>query len=100
MGKKLEHTPRSRIKSALRQLSLRSRERAATVKRDNNTCQECGAKGSVAKGREVKTVVHHKRGIKWDKIIDFIYQELLVHPDHQEVLCKDCHDKHDTGGNK
>ena len=94
MGKRLPHTPRSRIKSALRQLSLRSRERAATVKRDKNTCVKCGAKGSVAKGKEVKTTVHHKNGIKWDRIIEFIYKELLVPPEQQEVQCKDCHDKY------
>ena len=73
-------TPPSRIKAALRQLSLRSRERAAVIKRDSNTCQVCGKKGSKAKGREIKTCVHHKNGIKWDKIIKFIYKELLVSP--------------------
>ncbi len=93
MGKKLSYTPRSRIKSALRQLSLRSRERAATIKRDKNTCQICHRKGSAAKGREVKTTVHHKNGIKWDKIIEFIYKELLVPPEQQEVQCKECHDE-------
>lgn len=93
MGKRLPHTPNSRIKAALRQLSLRSRERAATIKRDHNTCQECGAKGSVAKGKEVKTTVHHINGIKWDKIIEFIRKELLVNPDKMEVLCEDCHKK-------
>lgn len=93
MGKKLEYTPNSRIKAALRQLSLRSRERTAVVKRDNNTCQKCGKKGSTAKGEEVKTIVHHKNGIKWDKIIEFIRKELLVNPDKQEVLCVDCHKK-------
>ena len=93
MGLRLPHTPRSRIKAALRQLSLRSRERAATVKRDDNTCVVCGKKGSVAKGKEVKTTVHHKRGIRWDKIIEFIYAELLVPPEEQEVQCKQCHDE-------
>jgi len=94
MPKRLPHTPRSRIKACLRQLSLRSRERAATIKRDNNTCVKCGVKGSAAKGKEVKTVVHHKNGIEnWDKVIDMIYEELLVHPDKMETLCKGCHDK-------
>ncbi len=86
-------TPPSRIKAALRQLSLRSRERAAVIKRDSNTCQVCGKKGSRAKGREIKTCVHHKNGIKWDKIIKFIYKELLVSPSKQEVLCVECHKK-------
>lgn len=89
--KKLPHTPNNQIKSALRQLSLRSRERAATVKRDNNTCQKCGVKGSKAKGKEVKTTVHHINGVKWTKIIEFIRKELLVNPDKMIVLCEDCH---------
>jgi len=93
MGKKLPHTPRSRVKSALRQLWLHSRERGEVVKRDKNTCQICGAKGSKAKGKEVKTNVHHKNGIKWDKIINYIYKELLVSPNKQEVQCEDCHRK-------
>ena len=93
MGKKLPYTPNSRIKAALRQLSLRSRERAATVKRDKNTCVQCHVKGSKAKGKEVDTVVHHKRGVRWHKIYEFIRKELLVNPEYQEVLCKPCHDK-------
>lgn len=93
MGKRLEYTPRSRIKAALRQLSLRSREHAACRKRENNTCQECGRKGSVAKGKEVKTEIHHINGINWKEIIEYIYKELLVHPDKLKLLCKDCHDE-------
>jgi len=91
-------TPKSRIKAALRQLSLRSRERAAAVKRDRNICQACGKKGSKAKGREVKTCVHHKNGIKWDKIMKFIYKELLVDSSKQEVLCVECHKKEHEHG--
>ena len=34
MGKKLLTTPRSRVKAALRQVWLRSRERAAALKRE------------------------------------------------------------------
>ncbi len=93
MGKKLPHTPRSRIKAVLRLLSLRSRERASVIKRDSNTCQVCGKKGSKAKGKEVKVVVHHKDGINWEKIFKFIYKELLVPPEKQEVRCVDCHKK-------
>ena len=93
LGKKQPHTPRSRVKSALRQLSLRSRERAAAIKRDGNTCCTCGKKGSNKKGGIVKTTVHHKNGVKWDKIIQFIYEELLVDPDLLEVLCVECHKK-------
>jgi len=86
-----KRTPTSKIKAALRQLSLRSRERAYALKRDQYTCTECGAKKSVAKGNEVKVQVHHKRGINWDKIIEFIRKELLCSPDNWETKCKDCH---------
>ena len=61
MGKRLLITPNSKIKASLRQLFLRSRERAAAIKRDGYTCQVCGAKQSRAQGREVYVEVHHKR---------------------------------------
>lgn len=93
MGKKLPHTPRSRARSALRQLWLRSRERAAAIKRENNTCERCGKKGSVAKGREVKINVHHKDGIDWDGVIDIIFERILQDSEKFEVVCKCCHDK-------
>lgn len=94
MGKKLPTTPRSRVRSALRQVFLRSRERAAAVKRERNTCERCGAKGSVAKGREVKIQVHHREGIcNWEKVIDLVFSEILCDPIRLEVLCKECHDK-------
>lgn len=94
MGRKLPGTPRSKVKNALRLLFLRSRERAAAVKRESNTCQQCGAKGSVAEGREVKIEVHHRHGINnWDTVIDAIFKHLLCHPDGLEVLCKECHRK-------
>lgn len=89
--KKLSYTPRSRIRSALRQLFLRSRERAAVVKRDKNTCQECGAKGSTAKGHEVKIEVHHLNGVEWEKMIAYVQRHLLVSPDDMQCLCHDCH---------
>jgi predicted HNH restriction endonuclease len=92
--KKLESTPRSRIKNAIRNVFLRSRERAAAIKREHNTCQRCGVKGSVAKGKEQKIVVHHRSGIgNWDKVIDVVYEEILCHPKYLDVLCPDCHKK-------
>ena len=92
MGKRLPHTPSSQIRNALRQLWLRSRERAAAVKREHNTCQRCGAKGSVARGREVKIEVHHKEGIaNWEEAISSIRKHILTDPDGLEVLCKECH---------
>jgi len=94
MGKKLPTTPRSRVRAALRQLWLRSRERASAVKREHNTCQRCSKKGSVAKGKEVKINVHHTKGIcNWDAVIDHIFKEILCNPAALEVLCVECHDK-------
>jgi 5-methylcytosine-specific restriction endonuclease McrA len=88
-------TPNSQITSALRQLWLRSRERSAAVKRDANTCQCCNAKGSVAKGREVETEVHHLQAgdINWTRIIRVIRAELLCDPAGLMTLCKPCHIK-------
>jgi predicted HNH restriction endonuclease len=87
-----EVTPRSRIVNALRMLFLRSRERAAVVKRDHNTCQHCGRKGSVAKGHEVKIQVHHLDGItNWDEAVEGVYKNILCSPDRMECICKECH---------
>lgn len=88
------NTPRSAVRSALRRLWLRSRERQAALKRDDYTCQMCGLKQSRAKGKEVYVEVHHKIKIRnWEKIIDMIYQELLINPAWLETLCKNCHFK-------
>jgi len=85
-------TPRTRIKGMLRQIFLKSVERATTLKRDNYTCCDCGKKQSVKKGYEVKVQVHHKKGIVvWDEIIDLIYNHLLCDVDDLETLCVDCH---------
>ena len=98
--KKVKHplrkpvTPASQIRSALRQLWLRSRERGQAVKDQHNTCQVCGRKGSVAKGREVKINVHHKNGVRWDNLIQLIRDQLLQTPDDYECQCEECHVKH------
>lgn len=91
MPRKLPYTPLSRIKNAIRQVWLRSRERAAAIKREANTCQCCKRKGSQAKGREVAIQVHHIHGIDWDGICQDIRKRVLQTPDAYEVLCKDCH---------
>ena len=94
-GKKLPTTPRSKVRAAIRQLWLRSRERAAAIKRDKYTCQRCGAKQSKAKGKEQKVEVHHKAGHipNWEVIIDQIFLTVLCDPEHLETMCPDCHDK-------
>jgi 5-methylcytosine-specific restriction endonuclease McrA len=90
--KKKPSTPRSKVRAILRQLSLRSRERAAALKRDKYSCQKCGVKQSKAKGREVKVEVHHKSGrIDFEPIIDMIFERLLVPPDEWITYCPNCH---------
>ncbi len=78
----------------LRQIFLKSVERATVLKRDNYTCVDCGRKQSVKKGFECKVQVHHKKGINiWDELIDLIYEHLLCNTDDLETLCIECHDK-------
>jgi len=90
-------TPRSQVRSALRRLWLRSRERQAALKRDRYTCQGCRVKQSRAKGREVKVEVHHVEGVlNWELMLDYVYRHLLCDPKHLETLCKECHEK-ETG---
>jgi len=91
MGKKQPNTPRSRVRSCLRQLWLRSRERQAVLKKADRRCTRCNAKGSVAKGREVKIEVHHEPPIAdaWEEIIDLIFEKILDAP--QFPLCHSCH---------
>jgi predicted HNH restriction endonuclease len=93
LGKKLPSTPRSKVRAALRQLWLRSRERLAALKREGYCCEECGKKQSRAKGKELYVEVHHLDGIEWEKMIDYVYRHLLVDPLKLEVMCKSCHDK-------
>ena len=94
MGKKLFYTPNSQIRSALRNLWLRSRERSRALKRDNYSCVRCGVKQSKAKGREIEVEVHHKEGVtNWDELFFAIKEFLLCDPEDMETLCKDCHKK-------
>lgn len=97
MGKRLTTTPRSAVKAAIRQLWLRSRERAAALKRDGYTCVHCGKKQSTAKGREQKVEVHHLNGIQWENIIDYIFRHVLVDPAHLETVCPECHKDLEVG---
>lgn len=92
MPKKKTYTPNGMLTSWLRKyVWLRSRERAAALKRDDYTCQSCGKKQSRAKGKEVYVEVHHKRGINWEKIRKYIRRELLGKVEDLETLCKKCH---------
>lgn len=83
-------TPNSYIRSVLRRyVWLRSRERAAQLKRDENRCQVCGRKQSRAKGREVSVECHHVRGVDWTGLIKLIKERLLG--GELVTLCVDCH---------
>lgn len=93
MAKKSERTPRSRVRSALRQLWLRSRERQSRLKMDSYTCQRCGKKQSRRKGQEVSVAVHHRNMIDWEWLIDEVYEKILIEPDQLETLCVECHAK-------
>lgn len=95
VAKKIEDmtvTPDGIIKSAMRLLFMRSRERSSAIRRDGNTCT-CGSKGSSRKGAEVKTEVHHvKEGdINWERIYTVIREELLCSKEGMVTLCRPCH---------
>lgn len=97
LRKNLEKTTRSQIRSACRQLFLRSREHSFALKRDNRACQKCGAKQTKTGKDKTKWILveaHHKQGIEnWQKIFEVIYEYLLCSPDKLECLCKSCHKK-------
>ena len=85
-------TSKTHIVRGLRQLWLRSQERRDALKRDKYTCQRCGVKASVAKGKEQKVQVHHKDGIgNWDAVIAKIREQILCDPEHLETICPPCH---------
>lgn len=88
----MAETPKNRIVALLRQLWLKSAERGEALKLAGYTCNDCGVKKSVARGREQKVEVHHKHGIlNWDEIISVIRKDLLCNVEDLEVLCPDCH---------
>ena len=85
-------TPNSKIRQALRQLWLRSRERNTAIRRDKYTCQKCFRKQTMAKGKEFKVTVHHKNGIdNWEEVVNVIYEKILCRPEHLECICRECH---------
>ena len=81
MAKKQLRTPNTQIRSAIRQLFLRSRERRRCVM--GADCSECC-------GTE-KPQAHHINPINWERIFRVIREEILN--DDLEPLCKECHDK-------
>jgi len=94
MGKRSERTTNSQIRSALRMLFMKSRERAKAEKDGKYTCARCNAKKSVAKGRVVKIEVHHKNGVSnWNEMYALIREQLLCNSSELEILCKDCHSR-------
>lgn len=94
-SRRLPYTPSSQIRNMLNKLFLHSREHQAAQKRDKNTCQDCGRKKSMAKGREVKVQVHHLREkARYFKSIEkLIRKSWLCNEDYLVTLCPECHDK-------
>ena len=92
MGRRLPTTPRSKVKQALRRLSLQSRERSQALKNAGYRCEICGVKQSKAKGKEVYVETHHRSGgIPWERLIDLVFELLLVPPEEWAILCEECH---------
>lgn len=87
-------TDRKVIKGHLRQIFLRSRERAACFKRDGYRCRKCGIKQCKAKGSKVSIQCDHIKGIDiWDEVIQLIRDKILCdgHPEDLQTLCTHCH---------
>jgi predicted HNH restriction endonuclease len=91
--KRKPYTPSSRIRSALRLLWMRSRERGEALKNTGYCCSVCGIKQSAEKGRVVKLEVHHVDGCDWEGVIDMIRQKILQTPEKLAPVCKPCHKK-------
>lgn len=92
-SRKQPNTPKSKVRSAIRQLWLRSRERAARLKQDGYCCVVCNRKQSKAKGKEFAVEVHHVHGIDWEGITESICERVLQDPSRLVTLCRECHEK-------
>ena len=86
-------TPNSQIRSALRRLWLRSRERAAALRRDGYRCVDCGVKQSMAKGKRQKVEVDHLDGCDIAKITEYVRRHMLHEPSRLETVCPEDHKK-------
>lgn len=92
MGIRKPETPNSIIRQVLRgRIWLRSRERAAALKRDKYSCQICGVKQSRRQDARVDVEVHHLDNSGIDAIIELIRKTLLCSPDRLQTVCKACH---------
>lgn len=38
--------------------------------------------------------VHHKNGIDWQEVIDYIRNNVLCKPEDLEIVCDNCHKEH------
>lgn len=65
--------------------------RESAYKRDNYTCQECGARSR--EGKQVTLNAHHIKPFS-------LFPELRFALDNVVTLCVDCHKKTDTFGSK
>jgi hypothetical protein len=53
--------------------------RMSIRERDKYTCQKCGIKQTMAKGKEVKIEIHHKNHVlNWGKIFECIKENLFL----------------------
>ena len=89
---KKPYTPNTQIRSCLRVLWMRSRERNEALKNTDMCCSVCGDRNSRAKGREIYIEVHHLKHVtNWARIFSVIREELLCDPSELTPMCKPCH---------
>jgi 5-methylcytosine-specific restriction endonuclease McrA len=86
-------TPKYKVYGQLRQIFLRSKERAYAIKRDGYTCQICHRKQCKARGKEVQLNVHHLNpiGETWKELQEIMFDKVLCRPEQLQTLCKECH---------
>jgi len=85
------------IRSALRRLWLRSRERSAALRAAGYCCARCGRKASRARGRSCVIEVHHVAPVDWGLLEEAIRALLLVPHEQLIPLCRDCHAAEHSG---